>query len=712
MALSARGKWFSGALVAAGIAFSAGVVGLSGGDDIVAVIDAGELAPSADAGGGQEEINLAATWTMHTIKAGANGAGQADGADGIQWADFDGDGLLDAVVGHEQGLRVTLSFNPGGSPPADNWPTVILPSVNLCSPEDVVPSDVDADGRMDIVYACETGSGRVGVFYAPTSGSVATWNRTAMLTAANWVQVPITAADANARWMRVAITDIAGTSAKEIVAGGKEGASSGQFAALGYFSSATPRTGASWTFTEITRVGWVMNMYVQDLDGDSDKDIVYTDRDPINEPSSVTTKRGLRWLKNLGGGSWQEIQISPIEGQHKWFTLADWDGDSDYDILDCRSNPSPSYINSTTLYVNGGNFASFTTLAMSMPSGTGLCQHATVVDVDEDGALDIGWSFSNATALEGVAWARRGGTSSAPGLLAGKIAGQLDADSDTKFDNLEWVDVDGDGDLDATATEQHIPGGTGPGLGVLWFENPLGEGGPALADAGVPDAAVPDAAPPGGSPIACTLLTSGTDVVSGTTAVTSSVTPGANRVVYAAFLSALASGPAAPSGVTGNGLTWVQEETTTFHTTAGRRLTVFRALGASPSAGAITATWGASQTAKLWSVVECANASTGGTNGSTATVQSVPITSTTTPGTTYTNTLSALTASTSVHLAFGGISINNAHTPDADFAELSDNQTATGVSGLEAQWATNQTAVTPTFSSANYGGISIEVRAP
>jgi hypothetical protein len=42
-----------------------------------------------------------------------------------------------------------------------------------------------------------------------------------------------------------------------------------------------------------------------------------------------------------------------------------------------------------------------------------------------------------------------------------------------KFDNLVWYDIDNDGDLDAVTSEQHEPNPPGPGLGVIWYENPL-----------------------------------------------------------------------------------------------------------------------------------------------------------------------------------------------------------------------------------------------
>ena len=105
---------------------------------------------------------------------------------------------------------------------------------------------------------------------------------------------------------------------------------------------------------------------------------------------------------------------------------------------------------------------------------------------------------------------------------------------------------------------------------------------------------------------------------------TASITPTADRLVLAAVLSKKASAPDTPT-LSGNGLTWVQVATVTFHTigTPILRLTLFRAMGASPSTGAVTIDFGgATQLSCAWSLVEFADIDTGGTNGSAAVVQS------------------------------------------------------------------------------------------
>lgn len=209
------------------------------------------------------------------------------------------------------------------------------------------------------------------------------------------------------------------------------------------------------------------------------------------------------------------------------------------------------------------------------------------------------------------------------------------------------------------------------------------------------------------------VLTSGVDTAgTPTTQQTASITPTANRVVYAAILhSATDATAAVPTAVTGNGLTWVQEETQAL--AAPRRLTVFRAMGGSPSAGVVTFDWGAEQqNSRAWIIVECGACDTSGTNGSGATIQSVP--STVASGTTHTSSLAALGSSNNIHLAFCATRASG-HTvinPDADFAEIADvNTTADGLV-LECQWARNQVDCTYTWGSTDVSGvISLEVKS-
>ena len=114
------------------------------------------------------------------------------------------------------------------------------------------------------------------------------------------------------------------------------------------------------------------------------------------------------------------------------------------------------------------------------------------------------------------------------------------------------------------------------------------------------------------------------DTGDATSYATASYTPTANLLIIAVVVNTKGTTPDTPT-LSGNGLTWVQVATVTFDSIAAptARLTLFRAMGAAPSAGALTADFaGATQTSGQIYVSEFSNINTGGTNGSAAVVQS------------------------------------------------------------------------------------------
>ncbi len=203
-----------------------------------------------------------------------------------------------------------------------------------------------------------------------------------------------------------------------------------------------------------------------------------------------------------------------------------------------------------------------------------------------------------------------------------------------------------------------------------------------------------------------TALTSGSSTVDATSYATASITPAANQPIYAIVATLHGTSAAIPT-CTGNGLTWVQvaEQDLT-----PRRVTVFRAAGAAPSAGAVTFDCGGvTQLTAAWCVVQFADADVTGTNGSGATVQAVKATFAS--GTTGTITLAALEHANNVNLT-AVINRKNAANivPDAQFTELAEQASADFLC-LEVQWARGETPCTPTWTSDVASMISVEVKA-
>jgi hypothetical protein len=125
----------------------------------------------------------------------------------------------------------------------------------------------------------------------------------------------------------------------------------------------------------------------------------------------------------------------------------------------------------------------------------------------------------------------------------------------------------------------------------------------------------------------CTVLANAMDTVDGTSYATASITPTANRLILVfteqRIAAGVAGGPVTPTA-SGNSLTYTQVATQIGPgASTNRRFTIFRALGAAPSAGVLTISTGAeTQTHLSHVVLECSGVPTTGTNGSGAVVQS------------------------------------------------------------------------------------------
>lgn len=211
--------------------------------------------------------------------------------------------------------------------------------------------------------------------------------------------------------------------------------------------------------------------------------------------------------------------------------------------------------------------------------------------------------------------------------------------------------------------------------------------------------------------ITAALLTANSDTTDLSSYASASITPTANALILAAVTNRGAGSEETPTA-SGNGLTWVEVASAVEGT--GVRTTVFRAMGASPSAGAVTFAFGATQTACVWSICEFAGVDTSGTDGSGAVVQSAIANAT------------AATAGTADFTNPFGDAVNNAtysaiaHVDttntlvDTGFTELSDTLVATPTNTLQVMWllGEDQTpAPTWTSSPSEFAQVAIEIKA-
>lgn len=209
--------------------------------------------------------------------------------------------------------------------------------------------------------------------------------------------------------------------------------------------------------------------------------------------------------------------------------------------------------------------------------------------------------------------------------------------------------------------------------------------------------------------IATTTVATTAITVAVSSANTASITPTANNLILVTVGSRVAASTPNEPTLTGNSLTWVKVVTTI---SSENRTTIFRALGASPTTGAITIDFGGQVQAQAgWQVQEFSGIDTSGSNGSGAIVQFA----TSTSG--ATNHASATLASFSSinNAAYGGSFWSTGGTPTltagSGFSMINQADQAVSVVGAEFQ-ATNNTVVGITCSAADHGDIAgVEIKA-
>ncbi len=376
-------------------------------------------------------------WKRHTIDDSSRGA------DGARLLDVNGDGWLDVATGWEEGGKIRAYLNPGPKQARRKWPAVTVGEVR--SPEDAVFVDLDGDGAYDVVSSCEGRTRTLFVHWAPAAR-----DRRAWLDPARWRTAAFPTSVQRTSWMFCLPLEIDGQNGLDLVAGSKAGG-----AEIGWLQAPkNARDLDQWRWRRLYQAGWIMSLMAQDMDGDGDLDIVASDRKGAN--------RGCLWLENPGAKraaeTWPEHRIGGDGKQVMFLDLSDLDGDGLGDVLTAVSGGDILYLR--RLAADGRRWE---THAIAQPANTGTGKSVRAGDIDLDGKSDLVLSCEKADdAKSGVVWMSYRNDPTDRDWTRHEISGP----EGVKFDLLQLLDLDGDGDLDVMTCEERR------NLGVIWYENP------------------------------------------------------------------------------------------------------------------------------------------------------------------------------------------------------------------------------------------------
>jgi len=379
------------------------------------------------------------TWQRHTIDA-ADPVNHLAGADGVRLSDLDGDGRLDLVTGWEEGNQIRICLQPAPEKIREPWHAITIGAVR--SPEDAVFADLDGDGRLDVVSATEGRERKIFVHWAPASPTDLTDGTT-------WTTVPFPDSIGEQWWMYTLPLDVDQDGDTDLVIGSKNtGASITWLVNPG---GKTAKDLSRWESFRITDAGWIMSLDILERDGE--RFLVYSDR--------KGTASGIHIAPILREAPWFGAPVlAGAAGEEVMFLdIAYYDDDARLDII--------AAIRPQTVRVY---------LQPDQPAGV---WEKTIeydpVPTDRFGSVKAvrAMQVPFAVRIDGVVPGLVVTCENAKGDKAGVLLSEgraswksISGTEGIKFDRIELLDLDGDGDLDIITCEESA------GLGVVWYENP------------------------------------------------------------------------------------------------------------------------------------------------------------------------------------------------------------------------------------------------
>lgn len=377
-------------------------------------------------------------WTRHTIDDSSRGA------DGVRLADVNQDGRLDIATGWEEGGQIRVYLQPPADQTKKPWPAVTVGKVR--SPEDAVFVDLDQDGAIDVVSCCEGGNRTVFVHWAPHDADD-------YLDANAWTTQAIPATRGMQSWMFALPLQMDNQNGMDLVVGSK-----GAGATIGWLQApSNPRKLNDWIFHPLYSAGWIMSLRAYDVDDDGDLDVIASDRKGAT--------RGLLWLerqmRSQDGGPSGKVsvkthRIGDSTGEHMFLDHGNLDGDGMLDVLCAQRGHPIRWYERNRPHV-------WHRQEIPLPPGCGTGKGVALGDIDLNMRTDIVFTCENANGEKsGVRWMSMEQRGKSLVWKDHEISGP----EGIKFDRLELLDLDADGDLDVLTCEERT------NLGVIWYENP------------------------------------------------------------------------------------------------------------------------------------------------------------------------------------------------------------------------------------------------
>lgn len=373
-------------------------------------------------------------WTRHAIDNSSRGA---DGVRLVHTADR----RIEIATAWEEGGEIRLYRQPESDKLREPWPRVTVGRVK--SPEDAVLVDLDGDGQLDIVSACEGNTRGLFFHWAPSDASER-YNADA------WTTDRVTAVDGKS-WMFTRPSDVDGQHGVDLIIGSKNAG-----AAIGWLAAPeNPRDAAAWTYHTISPAGWIMSLVETDLEGDGHRDLLVTDR---RGPT-----RGLvrfRFPSEATQGEWPRDVLATGEREFLFLKQADLDGDAVPEILVAeRADGFSIHRRESTEPLR------YTRQTFPVIEGVGNPKAMAAGRLNPEGPMMVLYSCESATDGKSGLIALPVSSASDGSFSLGEpvnIAGP----EGIKYDLVELIDLDSDGDLDVLTCEERA------GLGLVWYENP------------------------------------------------------------------------------------------------------------------------------------------------------------------------------------------------------------------------------------------------